>query len=75
MKPTESTKGAYLCEYPSTADMLPVGTVRVLEYSETGILEAYISANAQLDVANLKLMGLGEFVRRAKAAEAAYHKD
>lgn len=70
MKPTEFTDTQYVCEYPSQVDMMPVGTVKVTEYTQTGITEAYISSNSQLDIANNKLLSIGEFVRRAKIAEA-----
>lgn len=50
--------------------MMPVGTVKVTEYTQTGVLEAYISSNSQLDIANNKLLSISEFVRRAKIAEA-----
>lgn len=70
MKPTEFTDTQYVCEYPSQVDMMPVGTVKVTEYTQTGVLEAYISSNSQLDIANNKLLSIGEFVRRAKIAEA-----
>lgn len=50
--------------------MMPVGTVKVTEYTQTGITEAYISSNSQLDIANNKLLSISEFVRRAKIAEA-----
>lgn len=49
---------------------MPVGTVKITEYTQTGITEAYIQSNAQLDIANKRLMSVGEFVRRAKIAEA-----
>ncbi len=70
MKPTEFTDTQYVCEYPSQVDMMPVGTVKVTEYTQTGITEAYISSNSQLDIANNKLLSIGEFVRRAKIAQA-----
>lgn len=70
MKPNEYSNTQYTCEYPSQVDMMPVGTVKITEYTQTGITEAYISSNSQLDIANNKLLSIGEFVRRAKIAEA-----
>lgn len=69
MKQKEYIQTEYTCEYPSAVDMQPVGTVRITEYTQTGITEAYVSSNALLDIANRKLMSIGEFVRRAKIAE------
>lgn len=66
MKKNVNTKYYYMCEYPDEATMLPESTVTIKEYSETGLLEAYVLANSQLDKANVKLMTLGEFVAKAK---------
>lgn len=48
---------------------MPVGTVKVTEYTQTGILEAYVMANGQVDLANMKLGAIREFVQQAKEKE------
>lgn len=73
-KQSAYTETAYSCVYPSEADVLPVGTVKITEYSQTGITEAYIQSNAQLDIANKRLMSVGEFIRQAKQKEAQARK-
>lgn len=46
-----------------------MGTVKVTEYTQTGILEAYVMANGQVDLANMKLGAIREFVQQAKEKE------
>ena len=48
---------------------MPVGTVKVTEYTQTGILEAYVLANGQIDLANLKLGAIRDFIQQAKQRE------
>ena len=60
------TEYIYQCEYPSEADVLPVPTISIAEYTETGLLEAYVLANSQLDKANIELMTIAEFIAKAK---------
>ena len=57
------------CIYPSEVDTMPVGTVKVTEYTQTGILEAYVLANGQIDLANLKLGAIRDFIQQAKQRE------
>lgn len=64
------TDSGYSCVYPSEADVLPVGTVKITEYTQTGVTEAYIQTNAKLDIANQRLISVGDFIRKAKQKEA-----
>lgn len=66
MKPVERTKYVYMCEYPNEGDVLPEPTVTIAEFTETGLVEAYVLSNAQLDKANLKLQAVLDFIRKAK---------
>lgn len=72
-KQSAHTDSGFSCVYPSEADVMPVGTVKITEYSQTGITEAYIQSNALLDIANKRLMSVGDFIREAKKKEAAHN--
>lgn len=65
----KSQEVVHKCIYPSEVDTMPVGTVKVTEYTQTGILEAYVMANGQVDLANMKLGAIREFVQQAKEKE------
>lgn len=69
-KQSAYTETPYSCVYPSEVDVMPVGTVKITEYSQTGITEAYIQSNALLDIANKRLISVGDFIRQAKQKEA-----
>lgn len=59
----------YECTYPSEADTMPVGTVKITEYTQTGIVEAYVRANGQIDIANARLDAIMKFIQTAKLKE------